>query len=303
METFKKYAPKVLALVLTVALVFALVKIYEFETHMDNIERNHLSKISSLYDEVGNIYSNVDEQLKKQASLFSSVEWEAVEPDVENNSVKVKFVLVPKTITDSMQVTVSVGDDTLELSRSENTFSGVMSVDMFLTQTTHPYANIKSGETVQTELLEHTNLSCLYEKFLPVFTASQTYGDTSYKPKTAIEFEYFIDSYHTEYASLEEFCIVLEKNGKEIDRQNITELVAEYREHHGDSFTSIYSFDTDISESDEYKAYAQAVDSFGYIHKSLVYTYSNNGESIEFEKFAEIYSPDGICLTDDFRVL
>ena len=60
--------------VLIAGLIASIVMIYDLTEKVENLQASFSNQLSSINASVNSIYSNVDEALKKQASIVSGVE-------------------------------------------------------------------------------------------------------------------------------------------------------------------------------------------------------------------------------------
>lgn len=95
----------VFKIALIVVLIIGCIKITKLTNEISNL-RNQIEYSESHTDTIGSridsIYNNVDERLKQEASLISSIEYEVGEINIETHEAEVKFKVVPKTITDEI---------------------------------------------------------------------------------------------------------------------------------------------------------------------------------------------------------
>ena len=112
-------------------LLFCLAKIAELSNEISNLNSQisgYQNQVNNMRNEINAIYDNVDEKLKKEASLLSSVDYSLGELNTETHMVSVTLKVVPKTLTDDMQLSVKVGSETVALDRNGNKFSAAFSV-------------------------------------------------------------------------------------------------------------------------------------------------------------------------------
>ena len=81
--------------ILVIPLFFAFVKIRNLESTVRNLRNDLNHSVSDLESRVNSIYANVDEFLKAEASLLSSVEAEYGELNLEDHTIDVTVKLVP----------------------------------------------------------------------------------------------------------------------------------------------------------------------------------------------------------------
>ena len=104
-------------------LLFCLAKIAELSNEISNLNSQisgYQNQVNNMRNEINAIYDNVDEKLKKEASLLSSVDYTLGELNTETHMIPVTLKVVPKNITDDMKLSVRIGSETVALERKEN---------------------------------------------------------------------------------------------------------------------------------------------------------------------------------------
>ena len=82
-----------------------------------------LKTLEEIVQKMGSGEMKLDEKLKKEASLLSSVDYSLGELNTETHTVPVTLKVVPKSLTDDMQLSVKIGSETVALERNGNEFS------------------------------------------------------------------------------------------------------------------------------------------------------------------------------------
>lgn len=283
-------------------LLFCLAKINRLTESIENLENRiayHSSEMSVLGDKIKSIYDNVDEQLKKEASLLSSVEYTLGALDAETHTIPVTLKVVPKILTDDMQLSVQVGDASADFERIGNEFTATFPVNMFISFDNFPMLSIKTSDDLKTELMESVDLTNLHLRYLPNVYAYITPFDEFKNGKLTIDSTLQFDVKPTAVDSVETITkveLVTEKNEKEIARENITDKVEADFNH------VPVNVAYDAKYGDEFCIYIVAEDSRGYIHKTLAYywhmTDENTSEAVTaVGDNTQIYDKDGHLMT------
>lgn len=302
-ESKRKFNWKtVVIIVMAGLLVFCLVKINEMSEEMSNLQNmisGYQNQINGLRNEIDSIYNNVNEQLKKEASLLSSVDYTLGELDTETHMIPVTLKVVPKSLTDDMQLSVKVGSETVTFERNGNEFLATFPVNMFIGYDDYPMLNIAAEGTTKTELLESVSLSALYNRYLPNVYAYVTPFDEFKNGKLEIDGNLQFDAKSTAIdsdVSITKVELVTEKNKKEIARVDVSDKVE-------DDFNHVpVKAAYDAKYGDEFCIYVVVEDSLGYTHKVLAYywheTDEHTSESITaIDGSAIIYDKDGNLMT------
>ncbi|MBQ3603794.1 MAG: hypothetical protein IJA02_08130 [Clostridia bacterium] len=271
MEKFKKLLPWLVSAALVVCVFHLFEKTDELESRIAANQSNLQSQISNMNYEINDIYSNVDEQLKKQASILTSAEMKIGGLDAETNTAKVSFNIIPKVITNGMRIFVTTDNEKTELTKNGNLFSGAVSVDAFIKENCYPSVSIETDGTVQTEYLEGNDLMNLWDEILPTLWGSYSVDGTRVNNgKAHIGTAYSIDFYKTDYAYMDKFYLVTEKNGNEISREDITNDVKASHTYNQGSYSSTIDKTYYVSKGDNICVYVVTVDSLGYTYKAPV---------------------------------
>lgn len=291
----------VVVIILAVLLIFCLAKINELEnqiSNLDNIIASYNQQVSNMQNNINSIYTNVDEMLKKEASLLSSVDYTLGELNTEEHTIPVTVKLTPKHLTDDTKITMNVEGQTVSFERNGNEFSASFSVNMFITLDDYPMLSIVAGGTTKTEQLENVVLSNLYSNYLPIVYAHISPFDKYKDGKLTIDSHLSYDvkpSSQDSKITVTKAELITEKNGKEIDRTDISDMIG--KDSQVGSFNKTY----DVKYGDTLSIYAITEDSLGYIHKSLAYHWhqidENTSEAVTVSDGSEqIYDKNGKLL-------
>ena len=110
--------------ILAIALCACVYKISALDSRIEQLDYLLDRQYDRIMTDVNEIYQNVDEKLREEASLLSSVEAEYGEFHPEDYTIDVTVKLVPKLISDDMKVQVSINGRSQELSRTGNDLTG-----------------------------------------------------------------------------------------------------------------------------------------------------------------------------------
>ena len=305
-EIKKKFNWSVVAIiVLACLMVFCLVKISDLSNEISNLHTtisNYQNQVWSLNNEINSIYDNVDELLKKEASLLSSVDYSLGELNTETHTVPVTLKVVPKSLTEDMQLSVKVGSETIALERNGNEFSATIAVNMFIDYDEYPMLNIVSGETTKTEKLEDVDVSRLFTLYLPYVYAHLESSDNLKNGKLTIDGNLMFDEKpvaENSNVTITKIELVTVKNEQEIDRKDITSNIT------NQSYHVSVNVSYDAKYGDKFCIYILAEDSWGYTHKTLAYFWNDIDEHTHsaitaIDGSVEIYDKNGNLLTRDY---
>lgn len=286
MELNKKATKKwkiafVCIIILAVFLAVSLWKILDLSDYLSVVEQNHAYEMENMRQQIDSIYDNVDEQMKKDASLLSYINCEYGELNPKNHTVKMTFTVIPKTFTVDTTITIKIGKDEITLQKNGDRFVGEYDAYAFKTDSDEdvtPILTIKNGKESQNEYLENIETKYLYQRFLGTFIDNSIF-DTSYKnnivnnsnvKEFAIQAN-FTTHYITEdeYPDFKKLYILTEFNDEILETKDVTYAVDEY------GFYSDYmTFSYNVNSDDEVRAYAVLQDGYGYYHTICLYNFS-----------------------------
>lgn len=212
-------------------LIFAIITNANQANEIEMLS-NRVSNLSAELEfsrnEIHSIYNNVDEQLKKQASLLSSTEHTLGNLNTDKHTIDVEIKVVPKTVTDNMALSVKIGDSVADFTRSGNEFTAVVPVAMFMDYETRPMLYIETEAGTQMEVLEDIRVAYLYDRYLPTLHSYIPSNTDFKKGKVEIHSHLEISAKPTEYSgniAFSKYELVTVVNDKEIEREDISSIV------------------------------------------------------------------------------
>jgi len=284
--------------VMAALIIFAVAAIANLDNEIDwlnNRINNLTSELNLVRNDMASIYSNVEEQLQKQASLLTSAELSLGVLDSEKHNADVEIKVVPKTFTENMEVSVKIGDTVTILNRNGAEFSANIPLYIFAEYTEFPMLYIESNGNVQTEVLENIDVTELYAKYLPTLYAQIPSNADLTRGKLNINSYLNVSAKPTEYSGNITFLkyeIITEVNGKEISREDITS------EMDGNSYRDSFYKSVDAKNGDNVAIYAVAEDSLGFTHRKLAFYWyeTEDGRMAELGFNKETIEKDGVQL-------
>ena len=285
---------------LVIALTISFVKIgllneriYQLQNGMHNQHQQFMNQIES-------IYTNVDQQLKEEASLLSGIDAEYGEINLEDHTIDVTVKLVPKLISEDMKVSISINGRSADLIKSGSVFTSTIPVDIY-NMGELMLMSIETATGTQTQYLSEIQVEYLWSERIPSLYYCDVSGQGSFT-EGKYSFDGHIDincspSEQTPDVSFEKFVLVTELNGTEINREDITEDVMNYEAYpHGVYWRDEYKMECEAKEGDDVRIYLEATDSLGYLHRMLVHQWrEQNGALAEAADASEyIYDSNGV---------
>ena len=285
--------------ILTIALCACVYKINALESDLKNLDYSWERQNQQIINQVQSIYQNVDEKLREEASLLSSVAAEYGDIDLENHTIDVTVKIVPKLISDDLNIQISLNGRKAELSRDGNYFIGTIPVDIYNVGE-QMLMTIDTAAGTQTQYLSEIRVEYLWGERIPSLYYSDISGQATFaEGKYSLNGHININcspAVQTPDVTFESFILVTELNGKEIGKDDITSEVLNYEAYpNGVYWYDTYQMECEAVEGDELCIYLEATDSLGYLHRMLLHHWKvSNGATAEAVDGSEyIYSPDG----------
>ena len=144
----------IIILAMVVMLGFCFVKINSLSDEIDDLKREYVSEVDMLQDQINSVYRNVDEELKKQASLLTESTFSLGELDIKTQKVPVTIQIVPKEISEDMQIKVELDGEQADFVKNGNFYEATIPVGLFLIEEPYPMVSITTAGVTKTEKLE-----------------------------------------------------------------------------------------------------------------------------------------------------
>lgn len=286
----KKYVVPVLLTVLMVMQAVSLSTIRGLRDQLEDTNRQ-LSQVSSEQSQImGNIYSNVDNLLKRQASIIDTYDYTLGEADRQNLAVPMTVRVTPKETRTDTAATLYLSGKSVVLERNGTTFEGTLSVDIFDTieaKVVFADEGVERSEKLDIwENLRERVLPSLYAQFEGESGYHQTTGNTTgtYTRKGNLN----LDLKESDKSEFREIRIVLELDGTVISDKPVENVLGQR-----------VSVDEKVSLSPGQTSamYLLAEDSLGLIHKLTIdeIKIDENGQPV----FGEFWGQGGEAIIMD----
>ena len=299
-ETKKNTGLKIVVAILTIALVACFIWVYTLTNEINRLSNAMYSQHQTLMNQVESIYNNVENMLQEEASLLSGVEAEYGEINLEDHTIDVTVKLVPKLISEDMKISVSINGRNADLTKTGSAFTGTIPVDIY-NKDELMFMSIETEAGIQTQYLSEIQVVHLWDTRIPSLYYCDVSGQGSFTDEK-YSFDGHIDincssTEQTPDVSFEKFVLVTERNGTEINREDISQDVLNYQNYpHGVYFRHDYQMECEAVEGDDLSIYLEATDSLGYLHRMLIHHWKEqNGAMAEAVDSSEyIYDPNGV---------
>lgn len=303
MEENKKSSKlqKIISCIAVGLLIFSLLQIANLNDKIDNLSNANSrlnSEITHLRNNINSIYSNVDKQLKKEASLISGVEYSIGKPKNDMKTAPLSLEVIPKLITDDMKLSVTIDGVTVPLERNGNIFAGSIDIGLFVDYGEYPLLTIKSSEGTKTEYLEDVDIANQFSNYLPDLDADMNTSSRISNGIMDINSTLSILVHNKKSEVTFTSITVIEKlNGEEISRKDITDDVLQAVDP--DGYYCDYSKSFEISREYDFRVYVMAEDSLGYTHEVIAGCWMDD----RMEAMAEVAIDNEVIYDKDGNLL
>ena len=123
---------------LVIALFNSYSRINELNNSVNNLQNNLDQNINTVRTDIADIYENVDQRLKKEASILSGYDITYGPLDTANYTTPILVSVTPKNADKNTSVSVKIGETTAQLNRNGEVFSGYIDANVFIADSTHP---------------------------------------------------------------------------------------------------------------------------------------------------------------------
>jgi len=268
------------------------------DRNMQQIQREQID----IRNEISNIYSNVDEKLKKQASILDS--YDVVfgdELNTENLTVPVKISVTPKENTGNLTAELLINNERYSMNKNGITFNTQVNTHVFDPFKIMIVLNDNGTEKIET-IDEYDDLQ--YKYLLDFF--GHFAGNTQYSSgKYQYDGDIIIDFFGPEVNNPEKISISKYINGTFIDEQEVDMRGSDTGMH------SIHSVkgEAELSANDKIEICIIAEDKYGLNYKYIVLAdeIDNEGKLVTMHpewtngSLVEIKDKNGKVLSEWFK--
>jgi hypothetical protein len=234
----------------------------------------------------------MDQAARDAASLFETVEYNLVGPGSETGTGRCRFYIVPKLISEEMELVLTVGNTTCSMVREGSGF--VSTVECLLFAEDIPVVTVKTSAGTQNEKLEEVDLFWDSRAWLPELIQTMSGISSTAKDWVNVDLAFGVNYNNGESSvTFVKFTEIKTVNGEEISNRDVTAQLRDGGEAGFYEFYTGYPY-----EGEEHVVVTvRAEDSLGYIHELK----TEIGPAIDSDGcpeintgFESIYTSDGI---------
>lgn len=285
----KKNALNILIVLLIIFQIASISKINNLQREIQNVNIGMDNLNRSVMSDINNIYSNVEQILKREASLIADANAEIGALDAGELTVPIKFTLTPKEVSEQTSVYLDFQGELFPMDKTGTNFSTTVLHDIFAD--TMPKIIIEEGGVKKITEDTRINVVSIKERLFPLLyprvSGGANYRKNIYSRKGMLNVDFKEIKSDIKYT---EMRLVVKVDNKLISDEIIPDEV----------FRSGYEVDEEIPMNDgqTYVMTLIATDSIGLKHHYTVeHWVAGTGEQIapSFDD-EHIYSADGELL-------
>ena len=303
-KNIKTYVQYFALVLIVIFAIFVLVQNSILNQKFKNLTKDYKNmqlEMEQMNASIDEIYQNVEEQLRKQASLFASITYDFGQLNKEEGTVDMHISLIPKTLVNGISLTVKFNDQLECFEKDEaNTYHATVAVPLFF-DGEGPLIMMETEDKIQTELLDYFEVQNLWLKYLPSLHADlegvANYNQASNKLKmnASLTVKYKIAEHYG--ANFTNMQIVVKTNNNEIARNDITNIIKSDKDQiSSGTYTSPFGDTFTVGLTEDFYVYLVATDSMGYRHEYLAYHWLRNTDNLTPDLVTaeeKIYDADG----------
>lgn len=299
MENLKKWLIAGFAIMLCLVIVLAVWvgSLSKRLTELEHDHRNLFDDVSELYQELYGLRAELnamEEAARDAASLFETVEYNLVGASSETGTGRCRFYIVPKLISEEMELVLTVGDTTHSLVREGSGFASTVEFPLFAEDI--PVVTVKTSAGTQNEKLEEVDLFWASREWLPELIQTMSGISSTAKDWVNVDLAYGVKYNNGQSpVTFVKFTEIKTVNGEEISNRDVT---AQLRDGGESGFYEFYTGYPYKGEEDVVVT-VRAEDSLGYIHElqtEIVPSTEPDGCPETNTGFESIYTSDGTLL-------
>ena len=289
--------PYILIALLVITQCYSIGKRIDLENQILNTNNTISNVQNSLNNKINSIYTNVDEQLKEQASIIHSASIDFGKFDIDTLTVPVTFTVEPKQVTDSMAVSLKFNNEMILLSKDDTVYSSTKVFEL-TNDEIFPTIVIEDGGT---QIITEDNTLRIYDlasEFIPRLYIQSSFGSviTTRPNSDIVEYqqtgELFIDGNTEDFESAQYVTY--------IDGEKINEITIDLSQLNMGN--PIFTSDEilKIEKGQILTAYVVALDNLGFTHHYPI-EYYDAGSEEQHERYYDIVritAPNGEIIYD-----
>jgi len=281
METVVKVVVVIGALVMYSSLSSKITALQNDLTNTRNELTNEIMVLNYELDEL-------EEQLKKEASMVSECTYEFGEIDTKEHQVEVRFSVVPKSYSEDTKLSLDFRGETIALTNNGGgTFTGSKTFPIFEYVYEESVLHITEGDVTKTELLEEVPMGSLCYECMPMLDVlSNSFRYEPGKGTVSVVGTVHVVSSGKKVSMFQDLKLYVMRGTTVVDeiamKDGVASLDKEYKIKKGESLWFV----------------VKGVDEYGYMHEYFCTQWSTEeGKGVLYvEEPYQVYAPDGSAM-------
>ena len=265
-------------------------------------------QISVLKQNESSIHNSPTTVIPNQEYLFAELTEDYNNINTKTHTIDYKLKLLPKTITDDTNITLTIGEDVYPMDRNGDFFEVIIPFSLF-SNDKEENALIQVETNGEKKSQKHNIITKYLDQYcLPTLSSSGTSSFT--KGPNNITIHYSLDIvagkeesmlHLMDISDFNHIDMVSEVNGKIIERVDKTEELK--KAHRSDpvigfDFNGKKTFEN-VNEEDIIHMYLEAKDEYGYIHRQTIqYVSPHSDDAYKYEYYQSICDKEGNVLNN-----
>lgn len=274
----KKKILYLIIILLALSNLFNSIRLNNLENIINNNMQQGYRIEDNLRGEINNIYSNVDEKLKKQASIIDSYDVKfGSKLNTDDLTIPITVTMTPKEYSEGLTSSLQLNDEIIEMKRNGTTFSITTNTSIFDDLKLKAILNengVKKTETIEEEydLKGKYILEMIDCRF--VGSISQSSGNYIYDGNINIHFNRF------EEDNPKSLTIIKVINYNVIEEQQID--LSKVKLSYERPVEIPIKNTLDLGDGDKFVVYANVVDKYDLTYKYIIINseFNDNGDSV-----------------------
>lgn len=263
-------------------------------------------KIEDLNQRVYSLPTNTTTTvIEQKESLIIDTDTSYGNIDTEKHTIDYSVRVLPRTITQDLKISLSVGDINYKLKKNGNYYEVTIPLYLFLSgvEEDSSFLMIEMNDETHIERFDSMVVNSLYDYCIATFYPNGSNSHRFSGNKLIVDYTVDINIYKNSFLSLDEIAdytkidMVTELNGKEIEREDKTNEILE-NQHHvlGGNFSGKKTYENFDKEKNRLHIYFEAVDELGYIHKHSFLYIAPDDKYGKDDQYYNVYDQEGNAL-------
>lgn len=182
----------ILIAALVISQVLLLARINDLQSQLNNARSEINNQSTYMRNEINTIYSNVDETLKREASLIEIASTVLGTLNVDTLTAPITFSITPKEVSENTAVSLNIDGELIPMDKTGTTFTATVNRDIF--GSASPMIVIDENGVKKTTQDDRIMIWSMKDSLLPSLhprlMGQSSYGGGNYKVNKTLQADY-----------------------------------------------------------------------------------------------------------------